>query len=233
MPLPITKLQIRDRLLAFPRDNYLYMGSIVKGVAMALAATVLLQICANFWTEWKRLFPWFASITAIMVSYITWGRGVLVTNSRMNLWDNIFPLTMGIGEFLLFGILLKDDKIPSDFWVNWFLFSAFHTAGAVGLTHNRLKNSIVPKDFAADKDMQALGAEMESWIRQDRRGAFGITLGCLIAWAFVRWIAWPLWGLELALLIQAMLTIPLSAILWKVICDANKQRHRIDEVVSA
>jgi hypothetical protein len=232
MPLAITKQDIRDRLKAFPRDNYLYIGSIVKGVALALAATVLLQICADFWHEWKRLPPWFASIAAIMVSYTTWGRGVLVTNSRTNLWDSVFPLVMGIAEFLLFGILLLDPA-HSWFWSNWFLFMALHTAGAVGLTHNRLLNSKVPQDFTPDKDMQDLGLAMESWIRQDRFGASMITVGCLIAWACVRWITVPFLGLPMALSIQAVLAIPLSAILCKVIYEANKQRQHIDEVASA
>src|SRR5882672_1420407 len=119
MPLPIKKHDVAERLRNYTLNNYLYLGSIVKGIALYFATLALMQIFTE--ADWKRAPLWVAPFAAILVSYMTWGRGVLVTNSRSNIADAVFPLLMGIVEFFLFGVLLSNKDHPH-FWLNWFLF---------------------------------------------------------------------------------------------------------------
>ncbi len=104
---------VKQRLLDFPRDNYLYIGNIVRGVALYWGSVVLLEILGRFDEEWPRLVPWVASLMAVLLTYTTWGRGVILTNSRADLWDTAFPLLLGIDEFCLFGVLSSQVGAPA------------------------------------------------------------------------------------------------------------------------
>ena len=80
MSEPLTVVEVLARLKNYPHDNYLYLGSILKGVALYFAAVVGMELLytRKFW----RMIPWFAGFAAINVSYMKWGRGILLTNSR-------------------------------------------------------------------------------------------------------------------------------------------------------
>jgi hypothetical protein len=229
MPLPIKKQHIIDRVRDYPHDHYLFMGSILKGVALSVATIALLQIVQNFRSNWTRLFPWAASIAAILVSYITWGRGILVANARGNVGDSIFPLLMGVVEFLLFAVLLNDPNHPI-FWLNWFAILAVHALMAVGLVINRIHNSQPVGDF--ERDVQDLGEKMDKWLHEDRLGASLVGLGAVIAWCGVRWLALPFLGVAWATWIQAGLCVVALGVLLKVIIVADQQRQEIDHFVS-
>jgi hypothetical protein len=229
MPLPVSSEIIAERLREYPRDNYLYIGSIIKGVALGIAAIALLALLPDLRHAWPQLITWLCSLAAILVSYMTWGRGILVTNSRSNVGDTIFPLGMGILEFLLFGILWPDTKHPW-FWLNWFAVLGIHALFAVFLTHNRLNNSVIDEDF--NDDLRDLGLLMEKWIREDRIGASCVAGGALAFWVIVRWIVTPLAGIGWGAIVQSILAVPAIAVLIVVICKANKERMTIDKVIS-
>ncbi len=40
MPLPLNRDQIAGRIRDYPRDSYLFIGSVIKGVALAAATFV-------------------------------------------------------------------------------------------------------------------------------------------------------------------------------------------------
>src|SRR5713226_5974188 len=47
---------VKQRLLDFPRDNYFYIGNIVRGVALYWGSVVLLEILGRFDEEWPGWF---------------------------------------------------------------------------------------------------------------------------------------------------------------------------------
>lgn len=170
MPLPLDKDTVLNRLRDYPHDNYLYLGGIAKGVAMAVAALVLLQIFADLSDRWYKLFPWIGALAASLVSYSKWGRGVLLTNSRANTRDNILPLLLGIMEFFLFAMLIEDKTHPL-FWRHWPLALAAHSLLAVFLVANRYISMNTTQDF--DPDLQPIATELKKWMRGDMGGSIG------------------------------------------------------------
>jgi hypothetical protein len=106
MSSQLTVDQVASRLSNFPLDRYLYIGGFMRGVAWAAGTVVLLRILRNPSNYLPRLLPWIVSFLATMVTLMTWGRGVLFTNSRADVRDSVIPTLMGITEFCLFAILL-------------------------------------------------------------------------------------------------------------------------------
>lgn len=105
MSSTLTVDDIANRLTNFPHDRYLYIGGFMRSVAWAAGTIVLLRILRSDKKYWPRLLPWVGSFLATMVTLMTWGRGILLTNSSANVWDSVFPTLMGIVEFCLFAVL--------------------------------------------------------------------------------------------------------------------------------
>lgn len=126
---------------------------------------------------------------ATMVTLMTWGRGVLFTNSRASVWDSLIPTFMGIVEFLLFAILVPEVfGGPShnagglwqrfEPWHFWFFLLAVHTALAVVLVHNRILNTDIPNDY--EPRLLPLANQYMKWMEFDRAGAWTATIASLI-----------------------------------------------------
>lgn len=105
MSSQLTLEQVASRLSNFPLDRYLYIGGFMRSVAWAAGTIVLIRILRNPTRYLPRLLPWLVSFLATMVTLMTWGRGILLTNSRANVRDSVIPTLMGIVEFCLFAIL--------------------------------------------------------------------------------------------------------------------------------
>src|SRR6266487_3856601 len=99
MSSTLTVEQLQIRLSQFPHDQYLYIGGFMRSVALAAGTLVLMEILLQFRRYGVRLLPWTVAFGAILVTLTTWGRGVLLTNSRANVFDAILPILMGITEF--------------------------------------------------------------------------------------------------------------------------------------
>jgi hypothetical protein len=177
MSAPITVEQVAIRLNNFPHDNYLYLGGFMRSVAWAAGTLVLLEILTNFRDYKLRLLPWIASMLATVVTVTTWGRGVLLTNSRASLGDIFFPILMGIAEFCLFAILSPRRIVDQDddadngvqLWHYWFFAQAAHALLAVLLVLNRIYHTDPINDF--DKTLQPLATKYMEWMRGDVIGA--------------------------------------------------------------
>jgi hypothetical protein len=178
MSVPITAEDVSSRLLNFPHDRYLYIGGFMRSVALAAGTLVLLKIVLDFKKYGPRLLPWIASLLATLVTLMTWGRGVLLTNSRANMLDAIIPTLMGVTEFCLFAILLPreqliDQKPGTDNnmepWYRWFLVLATHTLLAVFLVLNRIFQTNVQNDF--EQTLHPLAKEYIGWMWGDIIGA--------------------------------------------------------------
>jgi hypothetical protein len=184
-----------------------------------------------------------------MVTLTTWGRGVLLTNSRANVWDTFLPTLMGIAEFCLFAVLAprenrdaqgKDNGVDNKLgaWNFWYLVLGIHAMLAAFLVRNRIANTDVERDFVPQ--LKDLAKEYMGWMVDDKKGAttgmilFSI-IGVLMIAAMVliarKWktkkLAYTIYGIPYLLL--AILPI---IIYWGVINDAERQRQRTDEVIS-
>jgi hypothetical protein len=229
MPSPLTAYDVAGRLHNFARDNYLYIGSIIKGTALAAATFVALGVFSDLRTNWPKIIPWIASLFAITVSYMTWGRGVLLTNARSNVLDSIFPLIMGLFEFLLFGVLLPDKEHPF-LWHQWFLILALHSLLGFCLVRNRLKNITIVEDFSPA--LRDLGGEFVQWLKKDMLGASiatGVSFGL---WLAMTLLVWPYFKELPSNVVHTVLALAAALFLIKPITEADRQRKRTDTFVS-
>jgi membrane protein insertase Oxa1/YidC/SpoIIIJ len=217
--------------MEFPRDNYLYIGSFMRSVALAAGSIIILEILAG--ELLSRFILWFASFLAMMTSYTTWSRGILLTNSRANLWDIVFPLLMGIDEFCLFAILSPKyflvDSINPLIWRWWLIVVGFHLLLAVGLVHNRIRNSSLLNDF--EPEMQKLATEYHLWIRKDRKAAaagagLAFVFGCFALTMLPLWFQGACY-----FIIYDLLAVPFIFIFAYACWRSDQQRQRIDEYV--
>lgn len=228
MPRPLLLSTVAERTENYCRDNYLFLGSVIKGVALAAATVAGLKLFAHPVENWPQIVLFFSSLLAIIVSYVTWSRGVLLTNARANLLDTLLPLWMGIMEFGLFGILMPDPE-NSTAWRWWFFIFFLHTLGAVGLVANRLRNTKVEEDF--HPDLWPLAKEYLKWMRANLKGA---SFGCVLSlglWLLIEWIPWAnetVMRHDVCYSIAAALS---GLGLLKPILDAEKERRQIVEFV--
>lgn len=229
MPTPLSSEIVRSRLRDYSRDGYFYIGSLMKGVALAAATLVLLEIFAGFNVLWPRLLPWVTSLCALLVTYLTWSRGTLLTNSRANLGDAIFPLLLGIDEFCLFAVL-SPRLVDASLWRFWFIVLALHAALAFGLVSNRLRAIRFNDDF--ESDLKGLTVDLRRWIETDRRetalgSAAAFIFGALAVFLLPRWFG----GRSYAIVYNLM-TCPFLVILAYVTFRSDRQRQAVDEYVS-
>jgi hypothetical protein len=225
MAAPLRRETIAQRLIDYPRDTYLYIGSFMKSIALGAGTIVLLEIFAGGKTSWPRLLPWFGSLMATMVTHTTWSRGVVLTNSRGNVLDSVFPLLMGIIEFLLFGVLSPRFSTPFA-WRWWLIIVGLHALCGVALTHNRLRIIRISQDFP--DDLRELGSELLDWVRHDRMEASaGAVLAFIVGTVALRFFpndsGYDLW--------YSLLAVPFIAMFFIVVLRAGRQLRRIDEVV--
>lgn len=229
MPVRLDIETVNQRLLNYPRENYLYIGSFMKSVALAAATAVLLEVLGGFRVHWVRLVPWLASLLAVMVTHLTWNRGTLLTNSRSNLGDVVFPLLLGIDEFCLFGVL-SIRLLARDIWHWWFVVVGLHAVLACALVHNRIQTISITEDF--DDALRPLADRVLRWVRTDRKEtmigavlAFG--LGLVAFFLLPRWLGEPWYSA-----VYALLTMPFVCLFAYVSWRADSQRQAIDEYVS-
>ena len=215
----------------------------MRSVAWAAGTLVLLEIFIDIRKNWRLLLPWFASLMATMVTLMTWGRGILLTNSKADLLDSILPTLMGITEVCLFSILSPrlnrvdpnpdlNKRVSFEPWHWWLLVLAIHALLAVFLVWNRISLTDIVNDF--DLQLQPLAKEYMQWMHDDR---FGAAIG--FGWFFGLWMLMTLvirrvkffrCGLRYATLYAFLALLPIG-IYSLVVYNAEKQRQRTDEFV--
>jgi|GEM_PF-3470714 len=245
MPRPVSQADLISRLHDYPKDNYLFIGSVIKGVAVGFAGLVLLQIVSSPLSEWIKLGPWIASVVVILVSYMTWGRGVILTNARANVWDTVFPLSMGIVEIFLFAMLLDNKDHPdvqSQLVIDWLAVVGIHTLLAVGLVLNRLRLTDVDKDFTSN--LKSLATQYRHWMWGDVIGASVVALVAVCSCLYEHWRIykqcpssfWVLQGISTLpksfWKVHSLTALGFAGVLWGVVLKANKERNAIDKYVT-
>ena len=221
----------------------------MRSVVWAAATIVLLAILVNYNKYKLRLLPWIASLLATMVTLMTWGRGVLLTNSKADVWDSVLPTLMGITEFCLFAILAPQlfgviapqedntkQKSQSDGEIEplryWFFVLALHAGLAVLLVLNRIYLTDKVNDFAPE--LQELASEYMGWMKMD---VIGAGVSCIFFIGFGIWTRYLMRqhskfpDRKRYMRIFVVLTIIPILGYAKVIWDAESQRQQTDKVV--
>lgn len=223
MARQLTREDVATRLKNYQRDGYLYIGGFMKSVTFAAGTIVLIEILSHETEIWLRLPLWIVSLMATLLSYLTWGRGTLLINSRGNLQDAVLPLFMGITEFLLFALLSFGSIANETAWRWWFAaLAADFFIGAL-ITWNREKITHLTEDFAPD--IRNLGKEMAQWVQNDRRGAVkGLILAgpvaCIAPFVPDPW-QW----------VYPASSVFFAIFFGRAIKAANRQRERIEEII--
>ena len=231
MARELTSNVVQNRLREYVANHYLMLISVIKGVVLYAAAYALLAAFRDPATLVPRLALWLASFAGALISYVTWARGVVMTNEKYNLGDAVWPLAMGVAEILPFAILMPDNG--PRFWWNWYLVLAVHSFCAFLLTGNRLRQTDVIADYngslknASNESMQDLAMEYKGWVERDHRITLIISVIATIVWALMRWVVLPRW--QWAIQAQAVLGLIAFAALLKAAHVAICQRTRIDE----
>jgi hypothetical protein len=239
---PLQPIDILNRLRDYPHDNYLYIGGILKGIALYFACIAALEILHDVFKskgkrDFTRISPWIASFAAITVSYMTWGRGVLLTTSPANLLDTIFPLWVGLAEFSLFALLstsLLSQVTSTDLdshqkwrpnW--WFGALAVHSFLAVGLIWNRICQTDVNAHFV--EDLRPLADKYVDWMWD---GIVGAAITGFVALAFcILFTCWrpkPGWCTLFRNCLLFIVPLCFAAVLFFVAYQAIEERREIE-----
>ena len=179
MAKPLSLRTVTERAENFTRDNYVFLGSVIKGFVLAAATLAGVKIFSDPRANWPQAVLLVCSFPAVIVSQVTWARGVLLTNARANIWDTVLPLWMGLMEFTLFGVITPDKQVSSMMWHSWFLILALHSLGAVGLVVNRVKLTDVEADF--EEPLRELAKRYMGWMKANLIGA---SIGTVLSFAF-------------------------------------------------
>src|SRR6266542_6259709 len=125
MASKLTPGVVQERLREYVGEHYLLLTSVIKGVTVWIAADILIQAASDQPTMVPRLCFLAGSLGATLVSYVTWSRGVVMTNEKYNVFDAAFPLLMGLVEILLFMVLLPNKDLPDLLWY-WYPLIGLH-----------------------------------------------------------------------------------------------------------
>jgi hypothetical protein len=238
LPLPLTTKELADRLRDYSRENYLLLANVIKGVVLGAATTTAIHMVNHPADNWQKFGAFICSGAAALISYVTWTRGVLLTNSRSNTRDSVIPLIMGGVEVTLFAVLYTDGAFPA-LWQFWFFFLAMHNFLAVLLVKNRIKNTRA-EDFQ-DELRDLIYKEYMSWMKADVKGAtagsivsvvFGLVT-CFLWWKAGQYVLFVTIGTHLG--DWAMVILPLVSCSFIVYAtqQATRQLREMDEKVSA
>jgi hypothetical protein len=231
MPLPLTSKDVSSRLRDYSKENYQSISAIMKGVALSVGAVVVLQIAASPGSEWVRVVPWLTSFAALLVSYVTWSRGVILVNSRANLFDNTLPFLMGTAEFALFSVLYKSsDTDASTAWLSWLLCLSVHSLFGAMIVDHRLRITSISRDY--ERKLRPLASRLEDWLRRDRFGALLAAEAAFALWLAERYLLFPGHNQSYCGAVQSLIAVPFLIGLIIVASKADKQRKEIDLFVS-
>jgi hypothetical protein len=178
MPLALKTEDVADRLRDYARENYLLLANVIKGVVLGSATVTAVGIASHPGHNWQKISPFICSGAATFISYVTWTRGVLLTNSRVNTRDTVLPLVMGGVEVSLFGILNTKGAFPAP-WHFWFFLLSLHSLLAVFLVINRIKNTR-REDFDP-KLRELVYDDYRAWMKKDVIGAL---VGTFLSFVF-------------------------------------------------
>lgn len=230
MPRPLKKEDVEQRLHNHPLQNYALIANVAKGIALGNGSLVLVQILSQVQTAWMRLLPWTASMALLLVSYMKWNRGILVSNSRTNVQDNLFPFAMGVVEFLLFGVLAVAKDSDPLLWLNWCGCVSAHFFVGTAIVHNRIRLAHPTEDFS--DELSPLRKEYLRWLRTDRwQTICGGVLAAIAGILNTMWII-PDYGTTAGSYFVCSFAVIIAFAAGKPISDANRQREWIDQLSS-
>jgi hypothetical protein len=193
----ISKSQLRDRHGTYLVDRLLNLHNMIASVALGVAglAAASLIVSPKEFRDYQIMFwiLWTASLLAVATAYAGAIIGSIFLPTRMPaISDLLIPLSIGVFEFLLFGILAHKATgliSPASVTAAWFFsFSGFgiFAAGAVW----RASRIIDPSSFASD-----ISSEVHTYVRglhMDIAAASTLAGVSFTAGIGNIWIKWPI-----------------------------------------
>lgn len=181
MTLKLDRQTVAGRLHSLTSDHYSFIYGMMKSIALGVGAVILLPLIGEPLWRVPKLAFWAASVAAIMVSYVTTARGVVLTGFRCSWLDVVVPLGMGIVECLLFLVLqpVTASAIATpDIWRRWPFILSIHMFCAVLVVVNRLAMAKA-NDF--EDELVPLIRKYKRWLKEDIVGAgfCGVAFGAI------------------------------------------------------
>jgi hypothetical protein len=146
----LTKLAVQTRLRDFVFINYTQLGFATTSGALAFAGGTLIPIIKESGISFfPRIGFLIAGFCITMISLTTWNaRSIFCGSARLSVGDALWPLAMGLANFVLFATLLPGSD---PFLWQWFpLVAVFHGFFGFMLTRGRLKITREGLDFESD-----------------------------------------------------------------------------------
>lgn len=227
MPSVLDIETVRQRLIALPRDDYLQVGGLMRGVTLAAATVVLLETLSptHSASRWPLLFAWATSFVIVILTYTAWARGTLLANSRGNVGDILWPLLVGVAEFSLFAVL-SPKIVDPDIWGAWLLVLSCHALFAAALVQNRICCTHVASDFSAD--LQELADRYLFWLRRDRFACLVAGCAAFVGWLFFSQVVHPCVSGDVYMKFYGVVVGVLGFVFARVVCQHNAHRREID-----
>ncbi|MEN2790397.1 hypothetical protein ABC974_12230 [Sphingomonas oligophenolica] len=178
----LTKLAVQSRLRDFVFINYSQLGFASTSGALAFAGGSLIPIVKDGGSSFlPRIGFLIAGFCITMISLTTWNaRSIFCGSARLSVGDALWPLAMGLANFVLFATLLPgSDPLV---W-QWFpLVAVFHGFFGFLLTRRRLKITCQDLDF--ESDLSDLKEMMIIEVKSDNSGTIifmVVSMGFFIA----------------------------------------------------
>jgi hypothetical protein len=195
----VDKQELRTRAKTYSKENYMFIYSVMKGLAVGSAAFTLntiIQGLANGHERFLFRLPfWVTSFAAMIMTYYAATIGALIWGFLPTLKDIILPFILGAVEFLLFSILggvSPDDAL----WHHWYLVFAIFAFVCHLILRNlysKLKESRYSDDLP--KVIEDYMKLMKGDLRDSKTSAIlsVIIWAILIFWLIPNYSSWRKW----------------------------------------
>jgi len=163
---PVHFSDLQQRLSGHIYSLYMNYSFLIKGGVYTVASMSLFHILTENEAFQKGRFGfWLASFGLSVVTIAKWSRGSVMAAPAATMLDVLLPIAIGIPEYLLFIVL---DPMFTLSWTYWYVVAAIHSALALALVGNRLKQT---KTSHYDPELLPLVEKYKKWMWRDLLGA--------------------------------------------------------------
>ena len=206
----LTRAAVRNRQDRYLLDHYMNLHAALISVAVAVAglAAASVVVCSGGWEAALR--SGMLVVTLLVTANVYLGLlvgGLLLPYGEPTVWDFLFPLLVGVSEFVAFGLLVVDQHtcgapspVPSGQWLCAVGVTCLLASGAI----ERARHHVDREDRYAE-DLRATVTEYKSRLRCDRHGSLAVTAIGLVGGIVVLagWL--PEWIVVVAVVLLALI----------------------------
>ncbi|MGW4213821.1 hypothetical protein ACWEIJ_37960 [Lentzea sp. NPDC004789] len=186
---------VRNRQDRYLLDHYMNLHAALISVAVAVAGLAVASIFSCTGIPDAPLRWGMVAVTLLVTANVYLGLlvgGLLLPHGEPTVWDFLFPLLVGVSEFVTFGLLVVDQQscaerssAPLGKW----LFSVAATCSLAVFAIHRANRHIDPsKRYSAD--VRPIAAAYKSRLRRDRMGASAVAVGASASGVLAVFCGW-------------------------------------------